>query len=256
MAQVIAFQFEYADETVDTMRLYLPLNLEPNQKVPLLFATYPGWVDGWEAVSVAYAAQGFALVAISPLPARAVDIDAHALDARVVLALAQDGSLSEHIDSEQIVAMGGSFTSAVLHRLLRDESETISAWITVGGISNAFSGTADFYADRLHIPQEYEFIIPALGTPHLYPLPFLRYSPVYTAAQLPPTMIIHTDADTIILISQAYELEEAVRKADVPVEVFYYEDVSHYLQIDENMSEQGRAMFWQVIEFAERFMGS
>ena len=76
-----------------------------------------------------------------------------------------------------------------------------------------FSGTADFYAGRLEMPPQYELLIPALGAPNLYPLPFLRYSPVYTAAQLPPTLIIHTDVDKVTPIDQAYQLEAALKAA-------------------------------------------
>ena len=122
----------------------------------------------------------------------------------------------------------------------------------MGGISNAFSGTASFYADQLEIPPQYEYLIPALGLPNLYPLDFLRFSPVYTAAQLPPTLIIHTDVDHVIPIDQAYQLEAALRANHVPVEVYYYKDVSHYLQIDENMTAQGREMFYRVLTFATR----
>ena len=151
------------------------------------------------------------------------------------------------------MALGGSFSSAVLHRFLRDTNEDVAAWVTVGGIANAFDGTADFYAEQIEIPPQYTYLIPALGPPHLYPLAFLRYSPVYTAAQLPPTLIIHTAADRIIPISQAYELEAALRTAGVPVTVFYYQDVSHYLQIDDQMTDAGREMFYRVIDFAQQY---
>ncbi|MDE0310894.1 MAG: prolyl oligopeptidase family serine peptidase, partial [Caldilineaceae bacterium] len=113
-----------------------------------------------------------------------------------------------------------------------------------------------FYAKRLTFPERFQYLIPALGPANLYPLPFLYFSPVYTASHLPPTMIIHTDVDRIIPISQAYELEEALRAAGVYVEVLYYEDVSHYLQIGENMTESGEEMFWKVLEFLESQTGN
>ena len=125
----------------------------------------------------------------------------------------------------------------------------------MGGIGNAFAGTADFYNGKLAVPPQYELVIPALGLPDLYPLPFLRYSPIYVAGALPPTLIIHTDADRVIPISQARELEAALQAADVPVEVFYYADVSHYLQIDENMTEAGAEMFERVLDYAKRMVG-
>jgi acetyl esterase/lipase len=252
VAQVTAYAFTYAGATVDTLRLYVPLDLPAGRALPMLFMVYPTHSDRWESVSVGLASAGYALVAVSPVAARAVDIDAHAQDARVAFALARQGALGPQIGVQKAIALGGSFSSPILHRFLRDEGDEIAGWVTVGGISDAFSGAADFYAGRLEIPPEYRYIVPALGAPNLYPLPLLRYSPVYTAAQLPPTMIIHTDADRITPIDQAYELEAALRAEGVPVEVYYYPDVSHYLQIGEDMTPAGVEMFSRILDFARR----
>lgn len=252
-ASVQRFQFQRAGVVNDSLRLYLPLDLAADAQLPILFAVYPGFIDNWESVSVAYASQGFALVAISPAAAWRVDIDQHTLDARAALALARSGALGPHLANSPAVALGGSFSSAILHRLLRAEGENFSAWVTVGGISNAFLGAADFYAGRLQIPEQYALVIPALGAPNLFPEQFLRYSPVYTAGELPPSLVIHTGSDTIIPINQAHELEAALRTAGVPVEVFYYDDVSHYLQIGENMTDTGKQMFFLVRDFARRY---
>ncbi|MFN8487993.1 MAG: carboxypeptidase regulatory-like domain-containing protein [Caldilineaceae bacterium] len=266
VAQMQGFQFEHAGALLNTLRVYLPLQLAPTEKLPVLFLVYPTNVDLWRQVSTAFAAQGYAVVAVSPIAARGVDIDAHASDAHVALELARQGALNPHLQGDKVVAVGGSFSSAILHRLLADVSISpvehtngqatgeIAGWVTVGGISNAFTGTAAFYAGQLEIPPLYEYLIPALGLPNLYPLDFLRFSPVYTAAQLPPTLIIHTAVDHVIPIDQAYQLEAALRANQVPVEVYYYKDVSHYLQIDENMTDQGREMFYRVLAFAKQML--
>lgn len=262
-AQAYSFEYQYNGAKIDTLRLYLPTRDNANAideptELPLLFMVYPTHVDLWQSVSTAFASEGYALVAVSSIAERAVDIDAHARDALVALTLATSGELERQIGAGKriadggAVALGGSFSSAILNRLLRDAGDQVAAWVTVGGISNAFTGTADFYAGRISIPPPYELIIPALGSPRLYPLPFLRYSPTYVAGAFPPTLIIHTDADRIIPIDQAQELEAALRSANVPVDVFYYQDVSHYLQIDENLSDAGREMFYRVLEFAEK----
>lgn len=255
-ADVTAYQFVYHDATVNTLRLYLPRQLEPQTQLPLLFMVYPSPVDNWVEISTAYAAQGYALVAISPIEARGLDVDAHAQDARVALALANSGALSKHIKPGKAIALGGSFSSAILIRLLRDVNDgnthsAIAAWVTVGGMSNAFTGTADFYAGKIEMPPQYRLLIPALGPANLYPLSFLRYSPVYVASELPPTMIVHTAADRIIPIEQAWQLEAELRSANVPVEAFYYEDVSHYLQIGADMTDAGAEMFWRILKFIE-----
>lgn len=263
-AQVQAFAFDYSGATIDTLRLYTPLqNSVPapatgeRASYPLLFMVYPTHVDGWETVSVAYAAQGYAVLAISPIAARALDIEAHALDAIVSLTLAQSGALDPHISDQPAVALGGSFSSAILNRTIQNlhnatNTGQIAAWITVGGIGNAFDGASEFYAGNITAPIGYEHAIPALGPPHLFPLTFLNYSPVYAASQFPPTLIIHTAADTIIPIQQAYDFEAALRKQNIPVEVFYYEDASHYLQIDENLTDAGIEMFYHILNYAQQ----
>lgn len=249
-----AFAFERAGARIDTLRVYHPL-AESSEPLPLIFGVFPGVIDGWEPVSVAFAAAGYTVVAISPSGIRGLDVYAHAEDARVALHLARQGRLGVDVKDAPAVAMGGSFSSAILHRLLRDERAQFTAWVTVGGISNAFTGSADFYAGRLDIPDPYGLVIPALGAANVHPVPFLRFSPIYTAAHLPPTLIIHTDADAIIPIDQAYQLETALRRAGVPVEVFYYRDVSHYLQIGEDITDAGRAMFGLVLDFVGRYTG-
>lgn len=247
-----AFTFERAGAVIDTLRVYHPL-AESAEPLPLIFGVFPGVIDGWEPVSVAFAAAGYTVVAISPSGTRGLDVYAHAEDARVALHLARRGLLGVNVEDAPAVAMGGSFSSAILHRLLRDERNQFTAWVTVGGISNAFTGSADFYAGKLDIPDPYGLVIPALGPANVYPVPFLRFSPVYSAAHLPPTLIIHTDADAIIPINQAYQLEAALRAANVPVEVFYYRDVSHYLQIGDDITEAGKAMFGLVLDFVGRY---
>ncbi|MEZ4657519.1 MAG: carboxypeptidase regulatory-like domain-containing protein [Caldilineaceae bacterium] len=251
-AEVQAFQFTYNGARVDTLRLYLPRNLAADAKLPLLFMVYPTYVDWWETVSTAFASHGVAFVAISPMTERGIDIEGHALDANVALQMAVRGALSPHIQSGKALVLGGSFSSAILNRLLRLAPDQIAGWVTVGGIADAFRGAHDFYTGAITMPPEYAYAIPALGPPNVQPLTFLRYSPVYNVDSLPPAMIIHTDADRILPIEQAYALEAALRQADVPVTVFYYQDVSHYLQIDENLSDAGKEMFYRILEFARQ----
>lgn len=254
-AQVQTFRFERDGAVNDTLRLYLPLDgTEDTDDLPLLFFSYPGVVDGWEQVSVAFASAGYGVVAHSPIAAWGVDVDAHAMDARIALQLAQSGALGRSFADGPAVAIGGSFSSGILNRLLRDVGrDEIGAWVTIGGVADAFSGAHDFYTDAISVPPAYELVIPAMGNPQTHPAPFLRLSPTYVAGQLPPTLIIHTDADTIIPIAQAEAFAAALREAGVPVETFYYSDVSHYLQIDDNMTDEGRAMYYHILDFVEQY---
>ena len=245
-----AYAFTRDGARIISLRLYRPFP-DSGAKLPLLFGLFPGWVDDWAPVNVALADAGYTVLALSPTGAWGLDVAAHAEDARLALALARGGHLGVDLADVPAAALGGSFSSAIVNRLLRDERDQFAAWLTLGGVSNAFTGSADFYAKRLTFPERFRYLIPAMGPANLYPLPFLYFSPVYTASALPPTMIIHTDVDRIIPISQAYELEKELRDAGVYVEVLYYEDVSHYLQIGDDLTESGKEMFWQVLKFLE-----
>ncbi|MBK8795529.1 MAG: hypothetical protein IPM07_03525 [Anaerolineales bacterium] len=132
VADVTAYAFDYAGATVDTVRVYLPQGHDPAVQLPLLFMVYPSPVDDWEAVSVAFADEQFAVVAISPTAARGTDAEAHAQDARVALALARAGALGDAVGDNRPVAMGGSFSSAILSRLLRAAGDDLAGWVTVG----------------------------------------------------------------------------------------------------------------------------
>lgn len=250
---VTAYAFDYAGATIDSVRVYLPQGHNREQALPLLFMVYPSPVEDWAPVSTAFAAEHFAVVAVSPVAARGTDAEAHAQDARVALALARAGAFGAAVGVKRPLALGGSFSSAVLARLLRAAGNDLAGWVTVGGLANAFTAAQDFYAGRITAPPPYELLVPAFGPPNLYPLPFLMYSPVYSASELPPTMIIHTAADEILRIEQARALEAAARAAGVPVETYYYADVSHYLGIGANMTDAGREMFYKIVDFARRY---
>jgi acetyl esterase/lipase len=252
-AQVRAFAFDRAGVTVDTLRLYLPLDAEPGARYPLVLFIAPTAIDNWQAVSVAFAAQGFALVGISPVAERGVDADAQAQDARAALALAQSGALGPEVGANRPVAMGGSYSSAILARLLRTAGNDLGGWVSVGGLADAFAGATDYYAGKIEMPPNFNLLVPAFGLPNLYPLTFLRYSPVFVASELPPTLLVHTAADKVLPITQAYELEQAARAAGVPVETYYYSDTSHYLGIGDNLTDAGREMFYKILEFIRRY---
>ncbi len=248
-AQARAYAFDHDGVTVESLRLYLPLDAQPGQRYPLVIFIAPTAIDDWQNVSAAFAASGYAVVGLAPEPERGVDADAQAGDALIALRLAQTGALGPEIGDDRPVAMGGSYSSAILARLLRLEGDSLASWVTVGGLADAFAGAEAYYAGQIEMPPQYNLLVPALGPPNRYPLEFLRYSPVFVADELPATLIIHTAADRVLPIDQAYALETATRTAGVPVETFYYEDVSHYLGIGENLTDSGRAMFYRIIDF-------
>ena len=252
-AQVQNFSFEIDGIVNDSLRVYLPIDAQPGAAYPMLFVVYPGPTENWEAISVALSAPGYAVVALAPAGVRGLDIDGHALDARIAFNLAREGAVGPNISDAPAVVMGGSFSSPIVRRFLLDESGKVAGWITLGGISDGFRLARDFYGGDITVPEMHNLAIPSLGLPNLYPLPFLHYSTIYAAGELVPTFVIHTMADEVTRVEQAQELVAALQAAGIPVEVDYYDDVSHYLQIGEYMTEASKEMYYNVLDFVQRY---
>lgn len=246
------------DEVVnDTLYVYLPLEAAmEGHRLPLLFAVYPGHSLMWEDVSIAFASQGFAVVALSPLVDYGRDVIEHGKDARLALHFAINGDLGDFIDSRFPMAVSGSYGSAVLNRLLRLEPNVFVGVAMLGGISNAFSGAAAFYAGDLVWAPEMGYSLVSLGTANAKPKNFMHFSPVYTAEVMPPTLFLHTQADEMVPIEQSYEYAEALRSAGIPVYTYYFEDESHYIKVGENTSLTTRRVFLRVLAFLQKHLSA
>ncbi len=251
-AQVQHWSFVRNEQVNDTLYVYLPVAAEPGAgSFPLLFAVYPGHSLQWEDISVSFASQGYAVVALSPLLAYGRDVLEHGEDARLALHLALQGALDPRIDVSAPLAMSGSYGSAVLNRLIRIADRPFVAVVLLGGISNAFTGAAAFYAGHLDWPVHLGYILASLGTANAKPDSFMQFSPVYSAHTMPPAFLIHTLEDTMVPIEQSYEYAQALTAAQVPVQTYYFADESHYLQIGEETSDVTRDLFVRVLTYLE-----
>ena len=253
-AQVQHWTFQRNEVTNDTLFVYLSPDAASHTPRPLLLAIYPGHSLMWEDVSIAFASRGYAVVALSPLASYGRDVIEHGEDARLALHFARNGDLGDVIDGQFPLAISGSYGAAVLNRLLRLEPQEFVGVALLGGISNAFSGAADFYAGNLDWPSELGlgYALAALGTANAKPANFMHFSPVYTAEAMPPTLLLHTQADTMVPIQQSQEYAAALRAANVPVRTYYFADESHYIQVGENTSLTTRRVFLQVLAFLQR----
>lgn len=236
IATRIPFTFTQDGLTIDNGQIYLPAHrsLPPQAEVqqlalPTLVIIYPSHPLNWDAASVALTRDSFAVLALGPDGDRGLDIEGHARDFRAALKLWQAGSLEplRPVD-DQWVLMSGSFGSLILFRALRDLAD-VPAIVNVGGVSDAFLGVQALYSTELAIPPPYDTAIAAMGRPDRDPAFFFRYSPVFFAAHLPPTFVIHTYNDEVIPYNQAETLARALQAANVPHELLLYEDTTHYL---------------------------
>lgn len=249
-ALVQHWSFRRNDTVNDTLYVYLPRNPDDTaQAYPLLLAIYPGHSLTWEAVSVGFASQGYAVVAMSPLVAYGRDIIEHGADARLALHFAVHGWLDDRIDGRHPLAMSGSYGSAVLNRLIRTTDEEIAAVVILGGISNAFTGAAAFYAGHLDWPVHLGYILASLGTANVRPSGFMQFAPVYTADAMPPAFLLHTLHDTMVPIEQSYEYAAALEETGVPVQTHYFADQSHYLQVGEDTTDTTQELFALVLDY-------
>lgn len=249
-ARVQPWSFQRDGTVNDTLYVYLP-TAPAAAAYPLLFAVYPGHSLQWEAVSVAMASRGYAVVALSPLAAYGRDVAEHGADARLALHFARRGDLDARIDGAHPLAISGSYGSAVLNRLIRLAPDPFAGAVLLGGISNAFTGAAAFYAGELDWPPQLGYVLAALGTANVQPASFMQFSPVYTPQAMPPTLLLHTRNDAVIPIAQSYEYAAALKAAGVPVRTYYFADDSHYLQVGADTPLASRRVFWQVLAFLD-----
>ncbi len=252
-AQVRQWTFQRNETVNDTLFVYLPPEAAAHDaRLPLLFALYPGHSLMWEDVSVAFASRGYAVVALSPLAGYGRNVIEHGEDARLALHLARSGDLGDAIDGEFPLAISGSYGAAVLNRMLRLEPTAFTGVALLGGISNAFSGAAAFYAGNLVWPPALGYALAALGTANAKPDNFMRFSPVYTAEVMPPTLLLHARADNMVPIQQSQEYAAALKEAAVPVQTYYFADEGHYIQVGEDTSLTTRRVFLQILSFLQK----
>lgn len=248
-AQVQRWTFERAEAVNDSLYLYLPLNLGPDERIPMLLALYPSATRNWEDISVGFASQGFGVVAMSPLGARGRNVTEHAIDARLILQFASQGLLDPRLDDSRLLAISGSYGAAILNKLIRISDREFAAVVTLGGISNAFTGSAAFYSGELVWPPVFRYALAMLGTANERPDSYMQYAPVYSAGEMPPILLVHTLKDEMVPLSQSLEYELALRDAGVPVETIYFKDESHYLQLGARTSDTTRYLFASVLDF-------
>ncbi len=248
-AQVHRWTFERAEAVNDSLYLYLPLDVGPEAQIPILLALYPNATRNWEDISVGFASQGFGVVAMSPIGARGRNVTEHALDARLMLQFAAQGLLDPRLDDSRLLAISGSYGAAILNKLIRISDREFAAVVTLGGISNAFTGAAAFYSGEMEWPLVLRYALAMLGTANERPDSYMQYAPVYSASAMPPVLLIHTLKDEMVPLSQSLEYESALRDAGVLVETIYFEDESHYLKLGARTSDTTRYLFASVLEF-------
>lgn len=239
--------FTHESILIDGDLLYTPAT--EDGPWPLLVVAYPNTALNWEKATIQFAAAGYAVLAITPDPERALDLEAHARDLRMAVNYAQNGQLSPAIAGPDFVLLTGSFGSIYGYRALPD-LEHLRAIANLGGVSDAFLGIQALYSENLAIPAPYDTAIAAMGRPDHDPGYFLAYSPVFWAAHHPPTLLIHTYEDEVIPYNQSQRLADALAAAGIPHDLWFYHSDTHYLD-PRSPTAEAVAVFERVLAFVE-----
>lgn len=229
--------------------LYQPMVI--TQPLPIFVAIYPAPPLNWDRASVAFATQGYVLLAVGPNTRRGLDTDGMARDVLKIVSYLERGALTPHADIERQGWLAGSFGSLIFYQVLLHEQPGIDALMLVGGISDAFLGVHALYETDLYIPPEYRAAIAALEPPNRYPDFYRDHSLVFDAERLPPTMVIHTKGDEVIPYNQSLRLAEALDEAGVTHDLFLYEDTTHYLD-QVNITPDTAELYWRLNAFLDR----
>jgi dipeptidyl aminopeptidase/acylaminoacyl peptidase len=231
--------------------LYQPMVI--TQPLPVFVAIYPAPPLNWDRASVAFASQGYVLLAVGPNTRRGLDTEGMARDVLNVVAYLNSGAMTPHADLERQGWLAGSFGSLIFYQVLRYEQPGIDAVMLVGAISDAFLGVQALYETELYIPPEYRAAIASLDPPDRYPDFYLGHSLIFDAERLPPMMVIHTKGDEVIPYNQSVRLAEALEEAGVPHELYLYEDTTHYLD-QVNITPDTAELYWRINAFLDRYV--
>jgi hypothetical protein len=249
------FTFTLDGLIINGGHLYTPPDVvEP---LPTLLIVYPSTALNWDAASVALTRERFAVVAVGPDEDRGLDVEGHVRDLRATFKLWQEGRLKPPgsttvlTDRSRWVLMSGSFGSLILFRALRD-LPPVPAIVNVGGVSDAFLVVGSLYSEDLSIPPPYDSAIASMGRPDREPDFFFAFSPIFFAAQLPPTLIVHTYADEVIPYSQATALDLAMTEAGVPHDLLLYQDTTHYLDAY-HPTQATHVVYERIVAFAKEY---
>lgn len=254
-AQRIHVTFERDGFTVNAY-IYEPVNTDRTD-LPGLIAAYPGLPLDWEPASIAFVAQGYVVLSIGPVSMRGMDITPDTEDLIVAMTLFRQGKLSSRVDTEYIVALGGSFSSLALLRAL-PHVDGVRGAVLLGGLTDAYRLRYDVYTTDYRGHTEFSHLERALwglGYPDRAPILYLENSPVFSVQGLPPLCLIHGTGDIVIPHTQSELLAQALDDAGLSYELHIYKDTGHYPGIY-TPDPDTEAMYYQMLHFFQNMLAA
>lgn len=241
-----------------TSYLYEPvLERKTQGKLPGIVAAYPGETLDWEPASLAFVAQGYVVLGVSPTSMRDLDVTADTEDLRAAMQLFYRGSLSDRVDRKRIGALGGSFSSMALMRALQREPYVRSA-VLLGGLADVYLLRYDTYHrgyTGYAVQPTFEWAMWSLGRPDRRPRMYVENSVSLHARGLPPLCIIHGTGDVVIPYNQSERLADVLAQAGQPYELHIYRGTGHYPGIHEPDPDT-EAMYQDMVRFFAQRLAS
>jgi dipeptidyl aminopeptidase/acylaminoacyl peptidase len=228
--------------------VYEPYPLSQKQ-MPAIVAAYPGPTLNWEPASIAFVAQGYLVLGITPVSGRDLDITADAEDLTAAMSLLYRGKIAEKVDPDRIGALGGSFSSMALARALRHALYVRGA-VFMGGLTDLYRLRHDAYHNGYTgytVRPEMEWAMWSIGRPDRAPRIYVENSVLY-AEGLPPLCILHGTGDAVIPYSQSEQLAGVLEEAGHPYELHIYQDTGHYPGIHDPDPDT-EDMYQQMVRF-------
>ena len=234
-----------------TSYIYEPLwASETEDELPTVVAVFPSDPLNWEPASVAFVTQGYLVLGVGPVSMRDLDVTADTEDLRLAMVLLHEGKLDPRVDRDRIVALGGSFSSMALMRVMHD-APYVRGVVLMGGLTDAYLLRYDAYHSGYagySVSPTFEYAMWSLGRPDRRPRMYIENSGAFNVQGLPPVCIIHGTGDAIIPYNQSERLAEALRKAGQPYELHIYKDTDHYPGV-QDPSPATQAMYWEMVRF-------
>jgi pimeloyl-ACP methyl ester carboxylesterase len=231
--------------------VYEPLSdAKVGSRLPGIVAAYPGDALNWEPASIAFVAQGYVVLGMSPTSMRDLDVRADAGDLSAAMRLFCAGALSEQVDRERIGALGGSFSSMALVRALQ-QPQCVRGAVLMGGVTDAYSLRYDAYYGGYTgyaVNTRMEWTMWSLGRPDRLPRMYVENSAVLHTAGLPPLCLIHGTGDAVVPYDQSERLAGALARSGQPYELHIYQETGHYPGIHEPDPDT-EAMYQVMVHF-------
>jgi dipeptidyl aminopeptidase/acylaminoacyl peptidase len=280
LSKMQSFRFPGAGNTSVQGFIIRPPNFDPNKKYPLKFLIHGGpqgaWGDAWSYRwnPELMAASGYVVVMINPRGStgygqKFIDQISGDWGGRPYIDLMKGLDAAEakypFIDKSRECALGASYGGYMANWVLT-HTDRFKCIVTHDGMYNpesAYGDTEEMWFNEWEFRRPSDF--PAAGNPGkpaqpwryatgpVSDDPFRKWSPMlHIQNAKTPTLIIHSQLDYRLDVSEGFQLFTALQRLGVPSKMLYFPDEGHWVQKPKN------AQLWNrtVADWCDRWTHS